>query len=225
MIGFLRRRRALTEPETVTHTGVVVVDGTGYGVGGPLCAALAGHAAPALEIDPFEIDAGADVVVLLLPLPAKRLPPASVTALSKLDRISGDPRAAREFRSRLVVAWYLRRSARSALSAPTVGETRQRWNSAELLLATSWRRELVHHAGDERAAVRCRSDRVERMLGAPSHHSLGINRVPNLSRTLRELDPWLLHGLCAEVVEHDSTTTSRRWTGAAAIAAAIRYAP
>ncbi|MEU6155039.1 hypothetical protein ABZ816_34145 [Actinosynnema sp. NPDC047251] len=225
MIGFLRRRRVPVRPETVTHTGVVVVDGTGYGVGGSLCAALAGHAVPALEIDPFEVDAGADVVVLLLPLPAKVLPPASTTALSKLDRISGDPQAARWFRSRLIVAWYLRQSKRTALSAPTVGETRQRWNSAELLLATSWRRELVRHTGDERTAVRCRSDRVERMLGAPTHHRLGINRIPNLSRTLRLLDPWLLHGLCVEVGEHDGRTTTHRWTGAASVAAAVRYAP
>ncbi len=222
MIGFLRRRRSPEPPEPVVHKGVVVVDGTGYQVGGPLCGALAAHAVPAREIDPFEVDAGADVVVLLLPLPAKLLPPAAGNALSKLDRISGDPLAARAFRSRLVVAWYLRRGARTALSAPTVGETARRWNSAELLLATSWRRELAHHAGDEAAAVRCRSDRVERMLNAPTHHGLGINRIPNLSRNLRALDPGLLHGLCVEVGEHQDTTTAHRWTGATAVAASVR---
>jgi hypothetical protein len=87
-----------------------------------------------------------------------------------------------------------------------------------MLLATSWQRELNHHAGDEAAAVRCRSGRVARMVEAPSHRRLGVNTAPQVLRDLCALDPELLQGVCVEV----SDAGEHRWTGATAVAAAVR---
>ncbi|GAA3883107.1 hypothetical protein GCM10022243_54660 [Saccharothrix violaceirubra] len=225
MIGFLRRfRRApvVVEHDPVVHHGVVVADGTGHGVGDALCSALAVHGIAAYAIDPFEVDAGADVVVLLLPVRPDTMPMPGGTALSVLGRVGADPVAAAAFRSRLVVVWYLRNAARPRLSAPGVGRTGRVWNGSELLLATSWRRELAHHGGDLAAAVRCRSGRVDRMVHAPTHHRLGANLVPDVCRDLRVLDPDLVHGLCVEVADHRVDDTVLRWTGARSVAAAVR---
>ncbi|WP_447008169.1 hypothetical protein ACRAKI_17520 [Saccharothrix isguenensis] len=187
-----------------------------------LAKALIEHGLPAHAIDPFELDAGADVVVVLLPLRARTLSPVGITALSVLGRIRADPLAAADFRSRLVVAWYLRHADRLSSSAPKIpGQVR--WNASELLLGSSWRRELAHHGGDERAAVNCRSTRVERLVHAAPHVRLGANRVADVVEELRTLDPTLRHCVCVEVVDHDEVVT-RRWTGAASVAAAARAA-
>ncbi|WP_157620371.1 hypothetical protein [Saccharothrix sp. NRRL B-16348] len=188
------------------------MDGTGHDVGDVLCEALATRGVEATTIDPFEIDAATNVAVLLLPLRPTTLPTPGTTALSVLGRVAADPAAA--FSGRLILVWYLSRAARAHLSV--VGEAPM-WNAAELLLATSWSRELTRH-NDERAAVHCRSSRVSRMVQAPTHFRLGVNRVPDVLRTLRTLDPDPLHALCVEVGPADHV----RWAGVESVAAAIR---
>ncbi|MCX2949691.1 hypothetical protein [Lentzea sp. NEAU-D7] len=188
------------------------MDGTGYDAGDGLCDALATCGIEAATIDPFEIDAATGVAVLLLPLRSSTLPTSCTTALSILGRVAADPAAA--FSGRLVLVWYLRRAARARLSPVGVAPM---WNASELLLATSWSRELAKHH-DEHAAAQCRSTRVSRMVQAPTHFRLGVNRVPDVLRTLRTLDANLLHSLCVEVGPVDDV----HWSGAESVAAAVR---
>jgi len=225
VIRFLRRRRRpapLIPPppprEPVVRTGVVIVDGTPHDVAPALRAALLPTGLPTEVIDPGDLDTGADVVVLLLPVRSRRpLSPTATDALSLLGGFAATPGTS--FRSRIVVAWHLRAEARRELSAPrTDGRL---WNAGDLLLGTSWSRELAHHRGDEPEAVRCRSGRVERMVTSPTHHRLGLTVAGEVLRTLRALDPHLLHTLCVEVPDHSATPTLT-WTGAPAVAATVR---
>lgn len=217
MTAFLRRRRG---PAPAAPRGIGVVDGTGYDIGAFLCHAMTRDGLPAHEIEPFDL--AADLACAVVLLPAAPGVPALATqhALSVIGALGADPARVRTFRTPLVLAWHVIHPDRLRIAARH--DDRSIHNSAELLVGTSWPRELRRHAGEPRAAAHCRSDQVARLVRAAARRDLGVRGVPELCASAHRLDPMFLHALMVQVPETDAAQQIRHhWTGASSVAAAV----
>lgn len=210
------RPRAGERPAPAPAGGVAVVDGLGGTPAAQVVRALGADSARI--VSPVNMTGGFGCVALLLPLHADDLAFETHEALSVLSSVAGDPDLAAGFVPGLVIVWCVTSADRRRLAAPPVTngtDVAGAANSAALLLGTSWRRERILHAGDERAAVHCRSAAIRGMVDATSHRSLAGVPLADTSGNITTLDPDCLHTLVLRLPDD-------RWSGAEAVTAAVR---
>jgi hypothetical protein len=202
--------------ESAPAGGVAVVDGLGGSPATQVVRALGADSARI--VSPVNMTEDFGCVAVLLPLHADDLAFETHEALSVLSSIANDQDLAAEFAPGLVIVWCVTSADRRRLAAPRVTHGTSvvgAGNSAALLLGTSWRRERILHAGDEQAAVRCRSAAIRGMVDATSHRSLAGVLLSDTSANITTLDPECLHTLVIRLPDD-------RWSGAEAVTAAVR---
>ncbi|MBV9315756.1 MAG: hypothetical protein JO100_18950 [Pseudonocardia sp.] len=181
----------------------------------------------ATEGDERDLAYASDGLMLVLPAELDTHPKQPEELLFRIERLATQPRRRDEPRARLVVVWSVRRRDRPVLATPHDGldETRDGrrrggWNAAALFLGETWRREYTHHRGDEGAAARCLSNRIETLFAAGSHQHLAGAVAADVCADLRALDPLVLHTLYVERSVRP-TRPQPSWAGHAAAAAAM----
>jgi len=225
VIGCIRRLMDRLHGTSQSADVVAVVDATGYDVGGQLCDELETHGLRVKTVDAFDVAVPAACLVLLLPARPRRLADATQHLFTVISALSSDPAATDRFTNRIVVAWYVPHELRALMAIPqdTTDDTRpvRAWNQTELMLGTSWQRELHQHHGDLHAAVACRSSKISTMMRASTHRYLAGKSVTDFLRNLGTLDPHFLQTLSAQVADYRDDGTRYPWTGVTSIAVTI----
>jgi hypothetical protein len=226
VIGFIQRLLDRRRSTPRSADVVAVVDATGYDVGSLLCDELTTHGLQVKAVDAFDIAVPVTCLVLLLPGRPRRLADATHHVFTVVSALSADPATTDRFTNRIVVAWYVPHEVRALMAIPqdTSDDTHpvRAWNQAELMLGTSWQREMDRHHGDLHAAVICRSSKISTMMHASTHRYLAGKSVTNFLRNLGTLDLHFLHALSVQVADYRDDETLYSWVGAASIVAAIR---
>ncbi|GAA0249942.1 hypothetical protein GCM10010492_57580 [Saccharothrix mutabilis subsp. mutabilis] len=184
--------------------------------GGPLAGRVVAALGPdARAAAPTEVTAGFDLLVVVLPLRARRVEDVTHSALSTLGSVAADPSMVASFRTGVVLVWAALAQDRVELSAPrvTTESAVTAWNAAPLLLGTAWARERARHP-DDGSAARARSAALRRLVHAPTHHDVDGISLPDVCTQVGTLDPHHVHTLAVRLDGH-------RWSGARSVVAAV----
>ncbi|MBM7773992.1 hypothetical protein JOD54_004196 [Actinokineospora baliensis] len=212
MIRLPWRRSAPAAPPPVGGLGVL------DGHGGPLAGQVARALGPTARlVDPWEITGGLDCLVVVLPLRTDDIAAETLDAVSSLGSVATDPALAGDFTAGVVVVWSAHHRDRAELAAPQITSNAavvDAWNTARLLLGTSWQRERSRHAGDETAATHCVSTAIHRMLHATTHDP----HLPDVCTHLTALDAGHLHTLTLRLTDG----STEHWSGHTPITTAVQ---